>query len=201
MYLPYSCNIKSIDKYIAKFDPTWYKQSVFTEYDFSEGIKCGDTIYYLKNEYYPFKEPVIPYNYYLFLKQLWLDNDTSCSYEEWNSWFDENACSDWCKQDVHGVCYGGAWQEENTNPDRYKNAYQICRDENSKALWELTKIYPHTFIKETIKIGCSNRNESVPYTVLLCEWMKRKLKLELELESEAEAEFEPMPELEFPNDP
>lgn len=94
--------------------------------------------------------------------------------EEFLQWLDDNCCSDWAKQDRDGECYGGFWQYPEGSYEK-ENAYTLSREDNFKGLCELP--YPRELIKETIKMGCSNRQESVRYSNFICEWIKRKAAL------------------------
>lgn len=166
---PDTAEIIEIKKEIAKRTPLWYTEPVYKEDDFRVGIDCG----LLEQVVLPIaREPDITYDIYLYLKGFWNTHEMRESWEDFFDWFQKNTCTDWCKQDVKGVCYGGPWAEKESNPERYENAWYICLEDNAKALYALH--YPLEFIKKTIKMGCNSRQESVPYTVYLCEWMRRK---------------------------
>jgi hypothetical protein len=97
------------------------------------------------------------------------------TFEEFRDWFTNNTCTEWAKMNRYGNFYSGPWSAEEGSYER-ENAWQLCIEDNCKALYELIDDgMPFKFIKETIKIGCGNRQESVPYTVMLCEWMRRKI--------------------------
>lgn len=113
----------------------------------------------------------IPFNFFLEWKDIWLD-PTEMTYEEFSDQFDEIACTEWYKMDKYGECYGGFWTYPK-NSYEYEHAWELSGEENCKALYELP--YPKKFILETIKIGCSSRQESVPYSNKLCEWMSRMM--------------------------
>uniref|UniRef100_A0A6C0AEC5 Uncharacterized protein n=1 Tax=viral metagenome TaxID=1070528 RepID=A0A6C0AEC5_9ZZZZ len=72
--------------------------------------------------------------------------------------YDEEACSDWSKQDECGEC---------------GNASIFSREANGAALYKLP--YSHALIFRTIEMGCCNRMESVKYSNTICEYVKRKL--------------------------
>ena len=91
--------------------------------------------------------------------------------EQFMEWLDDNCCSDWAKQDKNGECYGGYWKFPDGSYEK-ENAYDLSRHHNLSALCTLP--YPRELIKDTVKIGCGNRMESVRYSNCLCEWVKRK---------------------------
>ena len=80
----------------------------------------------------------------------------------------DTCCTDWCKMDRHGECYGGFWITDK------ENAWELSQKDNFKGLYELP--YPHDLIFETIRIGCGNRMESVRYSNFLCHWVEQKMK-------------------------
>lgn len=101
-------------------------------------------------------------------------SDKYISDEEFLEWLYDNCCSDWAKQDRHGECYGGFWQYPEGSEER-KNAWTLSKEDNFKGLCQLP--YPRELIKETIKMGCATREESVRYSNFICEWIKRKANL------------------------
>jgi len=103
-------------------------------------------------------------------RDLWRD-PVPMTAAAFGKWFDDNACTDWSKMDVQGECFGGFWHSEDL--DERKNAWELTREANLNALIALP--YPFQVIQRTIEIGCSTRRESVPYTVLCCEWLKQKM--------------------------
>lgn len=111
------------------------------------------------------------YDVYLEWKGIWDDNE-EMTYDIFKSKFENIACSDWAKMDKHGVCYGGYWKYPEGSEER-ENAWELSYNENCRALYDLP--YPKNFILHTVKVGCNNRLESVPYTNLLCEYMKRQI--------------------------
>ena len=60
------------------------------------------------------------------------------------------------------------------NTYEYNHAYELSQEKNFKCLCYLP--YPREVIKQTIDLGCKNRQESVRYSNYLCEWVKRKIK-------------------------
>lgn len=119
----------------------------------------------------PTNEFSVPYDVFLEWKEIW-NNNKEMTCEDFNEEFGRVACSDWAKMDKHGDCYGGYWKYPEDSYER-ENAYDLSYKENRQALYDLP--YPKDFILHTVKIGCSNRQESVPYTNLLCEYMKRQI--------------------------
>lgn len=94
------------------------------------------------------------------------------SREELLEWLEDNCCSDWSRMDVQGESYGGFWRYPEDSPE-YANAGDLSRATNLQALCSLP--YPARAIMLAVDVGCGNRQESVPYTVLCCEWFQRKL--------------------------
>jgi hypothetical protein len=86
--------------------------------------------------------------------------------------YDNLACSDWSKMDEFGECFGGFWKYPEESEEK-KNAWYLSRERNGKKLFELP--YPKSFVLETIKLGCGNRQESVPYSNMLCHYMQLKI--------------------------
>jgi len=113
----------------------------------------------------------VPYDVYLEWKEIW-DNSEKMTYETFKEEFGHAACSDWHKMDKYGECYGGYWNYPEDSKER-ENAWDLSYEENCKSLYDLP--YPKDFILHTVKVGCNNRRESVPYTNLLCEYMKRQM--------------------------
>jgi hypothetical protein len=77
-------------------------------------------------------------------------------------------CTDWCKMDRHGECFGGFWLTDK------ENAWKLSQQDNFQGLYELP--FPHDLIFRTIDIGCGNRSESVRYSNFLCWWIESKMK-------------------------
>lgn len=142
---------------------------LLTKFDYNSLIKfdCEKLNGYklLTNEF------SVPYDVYLEWKKIWDDNEEML-YEEFKKEFEETACTDWAKMDKYGECYGGYWKYPEDSYEK-ENAWDLSYEENCKALYDLP--YPKKFILHTIKIGCQNRQESVTYTNLLCEYMKRQI--------------------------
>lgn len=116
-----------------------------------------------------YKKFNIPYDVFLEYKKVWEDKDEDFNFIEE---FYNTVCTEWYKMDRHGECYGGFWQYPEGSYER-ENAWKLSGDDNCQALCDLP--YPKKFILHTIKIGCAMRTECVPFTVYLCEWMKRKM--------------------------
>ena len=106
------------------------------------------------------------------LRQLLKSNEPMLK-EEFETKFENIACSDWCKMDRYGECYGGFWKYPEDTEER-KDAYNLSRKDNYNGLWLLP--YPKKMILKTIEIGCKNRMESVRYSNFLCEWVTRVAK-------------------------
>lgn len=122
---------------------------------------------------YDVADNIMNYETYLELLEIWNDK-TEYTYEEFMEKYDNEACSDWCKKDRHGKCYGGYWRYPEGSYEK-EHAWELSRKDNGQGLWEL--LNPHNFIFQTIKIGCNNRRESVRYSNFLGEWMTRKMQL------------------------
>jgi len=105
--------------------------------------------------------------------QLWNDQDQDQfhDFKTFEAHCEDQMCSDWCKQDEHGNCFGGYWKFPDGSYEKAQ-AFSMCQ---RKSILELFKLpYPAKVIFKTIEIGCNNRQESVRYTNLLCEWVLRK---------------------------
>lgn len=89
--------------------------------------------------------------------------------EEFIEWFEEEACTDWSKQDVQGEPYGSAsWRAEEDD------AYETTRKENMEALMALP--FPRQFLIWTARYGCHNRFECVAYSASLGYLFQKLLK-------------------------
>ncbi len=112
---------------------------------------------------------IITYDEYNYETQK--HEDIVIDVETWEGfwkYFDDKACSDWCKMDELGECYGGPWKDD---PD---NAYTRCKEMNGRALFALP--YPKRAVLQTAVVyGCNNRAECVPYSKILCEWTHRMM--------------------------
>jgi len=98
---------------------------------------------------------------------------TLATWEGFFAAFDDKACSDWSRMDERGECFGGAWKAHEGSAEQ-ANASLICRERNARALFAMP--YPKRAVLWTaVEHGCSTRAESVPFTKVLCEWMRRKL--------------------------
>lgn len=93
--------------------------------------------------------------------------------EEFAEYLDNNLCSDWAKMDEHGECYGGFWNAEEGSYEK-ENAYTLSQQANIYALKALP--FPREFIKWTIELGCSNRQESVRYSNCWGVWIDKNIK-------------------------
>ena len=122
---------------------------------------------------YDVDKNIMDYDTYCKLLPIWNDK-TAYTHEEFMEKYNDEACTDWSKQDRHGNCFGGFWEYEEGTYER-ENAYQLSRKDNGQGLWELPD--SHNFIFKTIELGCRNRMESVRYSNFLCEWMARKNRL------------------------
>lgn len=109
-----------------------------------------------------------------FVKLLELYQSTKkWTFEEFDQAMRDECCTDWNKQDSHGECYGGYWKYP-TNSEEYKNAFSLCLRDAMQDMYTLP--FSKDFLLQTIKIGCSNRQESVRYSNFLGVWFSRKLK-------------------------
>lgn len=164
---PFDADIQEVAEYINTKCPVWYKEPVVFE---TLEMKIGKHTYKLPNYANEFK---VSWDVY----QNWLEEWNSKekpTREEFLQWFATSTCSDWCKMDRYGECYGGPWKADRDS-EEYKGAWDACRNDNGEALWELVEAgYPAAFIRLTVDVGCGNRQESVPYSLFLCEWMRRK---------------------------
>jgi hypothetical protein len=108
---------------------------------------------------------------YLTFYKAWHQKD-QLSAKNLEEWLEDNCCSDWSKRDVNGEYYAGFWKYPEGSAER-ENAWELTRETNFQALCSLP--YPSRAIMLAVEGGCLNRCESVAYTVLCCEWFKRKL--------------------------
>ena len=107
----------------------------------------------------------------ILFKKIW-DDCEELDYLQFSEIYDDIACSEWSKMDRYGTSFGGFWKFPEAS-EQHNNAWNLCREDNCRALYDLP--YPKKFIIKTIKIGCSSRLESVPFSNYLCELMKRKV--------------------------
>ena len=164
---PYGANIKEISD--RKTELLIKKDQMAALY-YSDETKIMMTEYEEVNGYklYEIDQNIMSYEDFIkYRKTL----NTHTPDKEFLEWLNDNCCGDWYKQDRHGKCLGGFWQYPEGSYAR-ENAYALSGEDNFKGLCELP--YPRELIKETIRIGCSNRMESVRYSNFICEWIKRK---------------------------
>lgn len=164
---PFMTDIQKVEKYIDLKAPDWYLQPIISREMKLHGYQLPSDLSSLQ----------VSYDDFLDWEESWNCIEKAPSWEEFWEWFQDNTCTDWCKMDKHGECYGGPWLFPEGSEER-ENAWNLCQQENARALFDLLLppiSYPYTFLKLTIEIGCRNRNESVLYTISLCEWMRRKL--------------------------
>lgn len=109
------------------------------------------------------------------------DDDDDLEY--WPGFWDhftDTTCSDWCKQDDHGECFGGFWQAEDGSFDN-ENAYTLSQRHNAIQLYNLP--FPNKLLFETVENGCSNRMESVRYSnMCMCWFVDKAAAMGIELE-------------------
>lgn len=153
--------IKLLDDRINEFASDSFKKPI----SFLEGEKvCGYSVdKYTKINF--------PYENYLKFKEIWND-ETEMSFEDFYAAFKDTCCTDWYKMDRYGNCFGGYWEYPD-NSEEKENAYELSGQDNCRALYELP--YPKKFILYTIRLGCGSRLECVPFSVYVCEWMRRKI--------------------------
>jgi hypothetical protein len=170
--LPYAEDCNQIGKRINQLLPIWGAPIILKKGDIVNGHKMPFDV----------SENIMHLDIFLDLAKVWYDPRpiTEC---EFFTTYSSEACTEWSKHWVDGESYGGPWRAEEGSEER-TNAWNICREENGKALWNLP--YPKRFVLRTIRIGCSNRLESVPYSNMLCVWMERKLR-QLEVFASQEA--------------
>lgn len=159
-YRPFSQDINEVDRRM---------QEVFTKY-YAVPIRLhyGEVV----NGYHLFDSEV---DYGLECFEEWLElwnHPEQPTKEEFLEWYDNNACSDWSKQDRHGECFAGFWKYPEGSYEKM-NAWELSRADNGEGLWELP--YPKKFIQRTVKVGCGNRMESVRFSNFMCVWMQRKM--------------------------
>lgn len=100
-----------------------------------------------------------------------MDSKKEWTFEEWRQAMEKTCCSDWMKQDRHGVCFGGFWRYPEGSYEK-ENAYNLSFEDNCMGMFELP--FSKELLLETIEIGCCNRLESVRYSNFLCVWLQRK---------------------------
>lgn len=162
---PYSEFFGTLRTFMDLKEPEWYKIPVTL---LSTEIVNGFALHEIKEN--PGKS-LYWYTDFLEMEALYNTPNTMTK-KEFMEKYDEEACSDWSKQDECGECYGGFWNFPEGSYKR-KNAYTLSRKVNGAALYKLP--YSHALIFKTIEMGCCNRMESVKYTNTICEYIKRKL--------------------------
>ncbi len=152
---------------LEKFDafvPEWYKIPV--QINKNEKINGYELYDKLDDDI-----PWFRYDYFLKLEKLFNEQNTMDE-EEFYTKYDEKVCTDWCKMDEHGECYGGFWKYPDGTEEK-SNAWNLSREANGVALFRLP--YSHALIFETISYGCNTRQECVRFSNFMCEYVKRKL--------------------------
>lgn len=96
------------------------------------------------------------------------------TFEEFEKEFTDIACTEWSKQNEHGISYTDFWKAEEGSYEK-ENAWTLTFNKNCKCLFELP--YPKKLILNSVKHGCSNRLECVRYSNFFCEWIKRKIEI------------------------
>ncbi len=91
--------------------------------------------------------------------------------EAFGKWLDDNLCTDWNKQSTTGKYYGGPYWKADEGTEEYENAYRLTGLMNRRALMALP--FHRSLIKESIRLGCNSRMESVKYTNSFCVWFER----------------------------
>ena len=161
----YEDHLKIVDR-LRTLSPPEFKLPVEPPLDVTQ-LPGG---YHLKHRSEDWSFSLSPWNYCDLMK-AWDNPDQLPTPEALIEYLDEHCCSDWSKQDENGECYGGHWAEPEGS-ERYENAYEWSRRDNLEALSKLP--YPSRAIIWTVEWGCSIRQECVAFTVLCCEWFKRK---------------------------
>jgi hypothetical protein len=120
----------------------------------------------------PFYHPTLSMGHALYRQfhAAWHRAD-QLSREELMEWLNDNCCAGWGKMDVQGEAFSGFWCSD--DPEVRASALLLSRDTNLQALCSLP--YPARAIMLSVDLGCGNGRESVPYTVLCCEWFQRKM--------------------------
>lgn len=157
---PLDKQIDEVNDHINKFCDKFNKELIMYKAEEVNGYKL-----------YNVNKNIISFDFYCELIEKWLNNK-EYTFSEFFEIYDETACSEWSKQDRHGKCYSGFWDYPEGTYER-DNAYTLSRNDNCQGLYDLP--YPKEVIIETIKMGCSNRMESVRYSNFICEWLKRKM--------------------------
>ena len=162
---PYKIFQEQLIEIINLKSPSWYMIPVTLSS--SEKVN-GYDLHDLNEE---INNPFFRYPDFVKLESLYNTPNSMVEFEFLDKYQDE-ACSEWSKQDECGECYGGYWKFPEGSYER-ENAYNLSREANGKALYKLP--YSHDLIFKTIHMGCCNRMESVKYSNTICEYVKRKL--------------------------
>ena len=117
------------------------------------------------------KRVLVGFEHFCSLAEAYMQN-TDMDKEEFWEWYvgDDGVCSDWCKQDRQGNCYGGFWEYPEGSYER-ENAYTLSHEDSFEGLWELS--YPKKMIITIVPLLCNIRTESVRDVNFYCEWVKR----------------------------
>jgi hypothetical protein len=159
--------VDKVNEKLEEFIPEWYKTSkikMSTDEEIN-GYKLEDTT--------RIDGLWFAYDYFLKLEKLYNEPNVITE-DEFYEKYDEQACSDWSKQDEHGECFGGFWKYPEGSHEK-ENAWYLSRKANGNALFKLP--YSHSLIFETIEYGCGTRQESVAFSNFMCEYVKRMIEL------------------------
>jgi len=117
---------------------------------------------------------------YNLLIKIWLDIDKYPNFSDVNSFMKAchrgkyQFCSDWNKMDEFGECFGGYWKYPEGSVEK-ENAYDLSFRKNILCIYSLP--YPDHVLIKTVNWGCNSRQESVPFSNEICEWVRRKYNL------------------------
>lgn len=90
------------------------------------------------------------------------------SFDDFNKHFTTVACTDWSKITRDGESFGGPFKAPEGSKER-NNAYQICREDNAKALWDTD--YNPIALLYCVEYLCDFRCDEVAHVRDLCKWV------------------------------
>lgn len=157
-------HIKYVQDCLDKYTPNWYMMPI----KMSKNEQINE--YYL----YDVEETTHWIGYDYFLKLELLLNDTNkMTYEEFLKKYNSEISFEWSKFNKHGE-YFVDFHKYPQDSDEYLNAYELTKNANAKALYDLP--YSHAMIFETIKYGSIKMLECPRFSNFMCEYVVRKLK-------------------------
>lgn len=121
---------------------------------------------------YDCKINLATYDYFCELVKL-MRSERKWTFDEWKKEMSDTCCTDWYKKTDGGESIGNGFWSYPEDSYQYKNAWQLTFNRSCKKMWKLP--FSKDLLLETIRLGCSNRRESVRYSNFVCVWVQRKL--------------------------